>query len=441
MIDLCRYLSYNNSMKKAANTIEDLLEIFAGMHQAPKLEVNSSDATIMYSIARQTFKGTALTDRQLVLMKEKLQAYRDQFVALDYNFDIAIENLRQPIRHIDRSKYIKIVSHADMVGPNQPYESYKESWKWIKVRFPFSKKDIVKLEPIITKAKLNRNDYSHTKGTHEHFFLLKESYVYLIVEAFKNANFVVDEDTTDIYNQLVEFESNREEYVPGVYNYKLKNVREVVAETLEQLFEKPDVDNLLLYKDRSLLYGLQEFDKDELAKSSRKYSDLAVKIAMRNTGRIVVDSNTYRIQHLIDSLIELERFPILVLCDETNAEEQLVTTHKIFKNRILDSEISVMFRLEGDHELNKYVKDKGLNNFVDKNTKVVYINKNKLPKPLLTADWNFNCVLSLTSLRSHSKVDAWIEGTDLNVSHDTNESNYMFRLGYHGTKTKTEKIT
>lgn len=429
-------------MDKNVEYLEDCLELLAGLKKSDSnFQMNSSDTGILSSIARQVFKGTALTDRQYALVREKLETgYVEQFLRNGYsNFGNALGNLRMPMREIDRTKIITIVSHEEMVGPNTPYETYKQSWQWIKVRFPFSKKDIVKIENIANTA--NRFDYHHVKGSHEHYFILSEKLVFGIVNAFKDSQFKIDQELLDIYQELLEFNKNYDSYLPGVYDYELKNTYDVVAQHLEDSLGKPCVDNLLLYKDRSLMYNLQIFDDVELAKSSSRYSNLAVQIAMRNSGRILVDSKTRNIQSLIDALIELERFPILVLCDYDRAEEQLVTTHQIFRNRVLDSEISVMFRLEGEHEFNRYVREKQLNNYVDRNTKVVYIDKSKLAKPLLTADWQHNCVLSLTSLRPSTKVASWLEGCDLVVNHDTDETGLAYRLGYYGSEIRTEKIS
>ena len=56
------------------NNIEDCLEHLAGLVQSPvKFQVEQADQTIMFSIARQVFKGVPLTDRQLALMQFKLK--------------------------------------------------------------------------------------------------------------------------------------------------------------------------------------------------------------------------------------------------------------------------------------------------------------------------------------------------------------------------------
>ena len=65
-------------------TIEDCLELLAGFRkESDSLKLEKNDYTIMHSIAKQVFKGTALTDRQYALMKTKLIPYSDQFNNLD----------------------------------------------------------------------------------------------------------------------------------------------------------------------------------------------------------------------------------------------------------------------------------------------------------------------------------------------------------------------
>ena len=52
--------------------LEDCLEHLAGLRESPvKFTIEQTDFTIMNSIARQCFKGMALTDRQSALMQEK----------------------------------------------------------------------------------------------------------------------------------------------------------------------------------------------------------------------------------------------------------------------------------------------------------------------------------------------------------------------------------
>ena len=96
-------------------TIEDSLEYLVGLRKNVSFQLDSSDVSFLQSIARQTFKGTALTDRQCNVVKEKLLKYKDQFLKEDYNIDYALDYLRMPLREIDRSKYVTIAYYADVL--------------------------------------------------------------------------------------------------------------------------------------------------------------------------------------------------------------------------------------------------------------------------------------------------------------------------------------
>ena len=91
-------------------------------------------------------------------------------------------------------KYIKIV---DDLGPNAVYESFKSDWKWIKIRFPFSKKHIMRIDKL--RYQIGYKQYYHVKGSHEHYFRLDKDNVYQIVECFKN--FEIDDTVLTIYKE------------------------------------------------------------------------------------------------------------------------------------------------------------------------------------------------------------------------------------------------
>ena len=113
--------------------IEEYLEYLC----KEKLNSLQSVDAIYFSIYKQTVRGLGLTDRQYALVLKKIQEF------------VSVEDLptKIPLRTIDRSKYIKLVDTANVYGQDTVYESYKSKWKWIKVRFPFSKKDIVREIP------------------------------------------------------------------------------------------------------------------------------------------------------------------------------------------------------------------------------------------------------------------------------------------------------
>jgi len=409
-------------MTNKANTIEDLLEILAGLVSGPKIEIDKSDATIMYSIARQVFKGTALTDRQFDLVKEKLQSYKEQYVSSGYEFDFAIQNLRMPLREIDRSKYIKIVSHNEMVDDNI-YESYKQDWKWIKVRFPFSKKLIVEIENISK----NPSEYYHAKGSHEHYFVLNETTTVSIIDAFKNKSFEIDTELLDWYEKIQEMKTNKNNYVPGIYNYKLENLNERAINYMVSSLGKPTVDNLSMYKDRSTKLGLEYFDEDELDTSINMLTTLSQKVVRRDKSHVLVNSKQFNTNNLCETLLELDRFPLLVVLPEATPLEPLYQIHSGLSGFIESSESSVLFRLDthANYEFNSYVKQHNLNSSLDKSLKVVYINNNKVPKPLIKSGWQALTVLMMGSIRPSSNVQTYINEADLVIHYDETASQIM----------------
>ena len=68
--------------------------------------------------------------------------------------------------------------------------------------------------------------------------------------------------------------------------------------------------------------------------------------------------------------------------------EQVYEIYDFFRALVPIEQQSVLFRLDNEtnRDFNKFVKEKNLNNWVEKYTKIVYIN-NKLSKVLLKSNW------------------------------------------------------
>ena len=99
--------------------------------------------------------------------------------------------------------------------------------------------------------------------------------------------------------------------------------------------------------------------------------------------------------------------------------KDLHKTHKLFKNIVDDKDVSVLVRCKNGttfgKEFNDYIKDNRLNNSLAKSTKIVYITSKKIPKPLLTSEWEPEAVLIGDSTRSYTKVDKYIGTIDLQL--------------------------
>lgn len=375
--------------KKSVHTIEDLLEVLAGLRASPKIQIEPSDATIMYSIARQVFRGIALTDRQHVLMKEKLEKYKDQFTALEYEFDVAINNLRQPIREIDRSKTITMSSLPEEVkGDNEG--------KVIKVRFPFKKSLIM----LIEEAKPS-DGYYHNKGAHEHFFLYNEVNVKNLLDRLIDKEFEIDEEIKQVYFKIKEIENVPENYLSGISNNTLVNVKPELKQIIQKEIGLLDESTKLKYIDRKFRYGFDLYEDKEPR-------SLIEQIAYRKRRSYQSVPSKESTNALFDALWNLDRFPLVVVLERKSAEQQLYECVNFFRDILPSSCQSVLFRNDGaDDGFNNLVKDRKLNNWVDNGTKIVYISIDKLPKVLLKTDWRPQAAFLYNSMVDRT-VDSYI---------------------------------
>tara|TARA_B110000503_G_scaffold124191_1_gene190516 strand:- start:529 stop:1707 length:1179 start_codon:yes stop_codon:yes gene_type:complete len=353
--------------------IEDCLEYLAGMRESlATFTIEKTDHTIMTSIARQVFKGTALTDKQFALMQEKLVNYKQQFVEAGVdNFEYVIEQTRQPLRQIDRSKYIKIVDNT------------------IVIRFPFKKSDIILIEQFATV----NEGYLHRPGSHEHEFDYNEYNVLNLLDRFSKKDFVIDEELLEVYEKIKVIVSNQTEHLSGIANKQLINIRPALASHISNEVGELSDETFVQFIDRRLGYGFDYIDDNIKHTTTLEY-----KIASRETPTYQSKPSTESIDAILSALWKLNRFPLLVILDKLNAETQLYELANYYRDILDPKEQSVLFRVEdADAGFNQLVKDRKLNNWVDKDTKVVYISKDKLPKLLINNEWKPTATFSYNS--------------------------------------------
>jgi hypothetical protein len=349
--------------------IEDYLEYLCNN----QLDSLQSCNAIYFSIYKQITRGVGITDRQYALVLKKIQEYMD------------VDDLptRTPLRSIDRSKYITIVDNIK----DTVYESYKDNWKWIKVRFPFSKKDIAKVDSI----GISHNEYYHKKGSHEHYYKFTSKNVYKIINVLKNRNFKIEDTLFEYY-----------EKINDVVNVKFDVYENCIPDTVKK--ELSELSNLQ-HADRGLRYGYNTPPTD---------SDTITNIiAYRQDIEVCLDPKKYKVQDIIETVNLLDRFPLLVLIDEDTSYIQLKQIHSEVSKIIDNKHQSVLFRIDSkdtnNAPVNDYIKDNHLNNWVDNETKVVYIKKSKLPKVLLQSNFKPMCTLSKTSTRCNKNVKTYME--------------------------------
>ena len=393
--------------------IEDILHTLVDT-----LEVNPRDVPILTSIARQVKKGNAFTDRQYALVKTKLLDHRDKF---EFDIEPFLETTRLPLREVDRSQYVSVVSMLNIDTDT----ALQKKWTWIKIRFPFAKKTIHAVEKLSTA---HRKFYFHERGTHDHYFRLTELTVKDVVAAFINKQFDIDPVLVEYYNEIKEIETSASTYLATASVESLTNMHNGAIELISKEIGKIDNDNLIKLVDRCRRYGIDKVEAHPLNNT------LTEDIAFRNEIKVNVDPDLHDINAVVNSLIDLDRFPLLVAIDDDNALGQLSSVYNAFSNVVSAEYQSVLFR--GGPDVNKYtvnnfIHDTKFNNWVDNSTKIVYINKSKLPKLLLTGEWRPTATLMLTSTRCHTHVNYYIDDScDLILYHDKEPSLFNLKRSY-----------
>ena len=407
-------------------TVEDCIEILAGLQeQNGEFNIERSDYNLVNSLARQTFRGTAYTDRQHELAKQKVLFYKEQFESNGYNVDVALEDLRMPLRQVDRSRWVKLVDHK---GPNKVFES--DTAPFIAVRFIFQKKLISNIDAI--KRSLGEGDYD--KENKIHYFPFSERTVFEILSNFNETNnFEVQEELKEYYKKLQDMKNNKQNYLAGIYGLKLKNLHEKSLNYAISSIGEPDIDNLCHYYDQKERFGLYHFDSDDLQKSLNSLSPFAQRVVKRTKNQVLVNPKEFTVENLAEVVLELYRLPLLIVLNEKTCYDELVSFHKAFNGIISNDSCSVLFRLDNTAEgvdFNQYIKRHNLNSPVDKDTKIVYISNNKIPKPLLQSDWLPNAAITTFSGRAYggNKVDSYLEELDLVVHYDDDISPWKGRI-------------
>jgi hypothetical protein len=376
-------------------TIEDCLELLTGINavEGYTFDLEKSDYNILTSVARQVFKGTALTDRQFDMLVKKFETYTLQFEknGIDINGIIEQKVLRTPFRTVDRTQQVYIEDSL------------------IVVQFPFNKK-------LISKIQILRNEATGqvTNNKNKWKFELSEQNIFLVGNTVSHFKF--SENFVELFEKISKFKYD--ETVPGIYNVDgslvLKNLHPDAEQNAINACGTLD-ENILKYVDRAKQFGIEHIDY-ELNEQT-----LETKLAGRSHNTVNVSNDSISLGQLIDALCVLDRFPLLVVVDQEKLND-IYNFYSATTGKIKTSEQTVMFRLSNDTtqetQFNHWVKQNNLNNWLDNNTKIVYISANKVTK-VVANNFSPSCVLNFSpKTLAYGNIGSWISAvSDLKIDY------------------------
>lgn len=397
-------------------TVEDYIEILSGLHSTSvDVKLVKSDYNLINSLGRQTVKGIAYTDRQFELAKNKILFYKDELENNGITVNDSINNLRLPLRQIDRSRWIRI---TDRLGDDAVYESTMSPF--IAIRFSFQKKLISALDRL--SRTIGSKPYHYDKINKIQYFQYSEKNLYEIVNAFKDKNFELDDTVKQLMEDIEYMKNNKESYVPGIYGLKLKNLHKNAIKYIISDAGKPTIDNLALYKDREKLYGISHFDTHDLDISINKLTPLSQTIVRRDRRTIFINNKEAPFDRVTESILELNRYPVLVVLNEQNDFDNMHIVYKSFVNIFPSEDFCVLYRKSNDNidntHFNQYIKDNNINNSLAKDSKIVYTNTSKMSKTLLKSEWKPRCAILMGSVHTF-KINNYLDELDLVIHYDS----------------------
>lgn len=384
-------------------TVEETIEILAGAKpRTVNIRLDRTDIKIITSLGRQMIRGIALTDRQFDLALVKIEKYQDGLERCGVAVDqvLALKTLRWPIREVDRTQAMYLAKDP---------ETNKTV---ILVKYVFSKKFAeiwAMLEDRITAStQLDKNikQISYT-----------EKNLYLTVIAMQDLAVDISEEIYEIFEKIEKIMENPETVVPYLTyadeSYSVVNANSKCKEYLDKKFATVTDSNLLEFVDKAKHAGI--FLKSEnFTKKLRNFptSDLTRKMVLDPATRFRLDPEKYSAEEITASIADLNQWPLLVILEENS---EILTTLKTMVDCLSKyvpvNQMNVFFRLKNEQkeckEFTQYVKDNHLNNYIDKETKVVFISRNRIPKPLLKSEWHPSTAVLLSN-HDFGKLSAYL---------------------------------
>ena len=385
------------------HTVEDALEILAGIRpRMVNVKIDYNEKTLIKSLGRQVFNQTGLTDRQLDLALKKIDKYREGLIqnSIDVDALLALKSLRIPLREIDRTQSISLIENSETRQTE------------IVVKYTFSKKFGVAWDNISKKLTGNVVDGKNVKRV-----AFTEGNLQALVDALQPLNFEIEENAREIFEKIEEISLNPENFAPFVElvdgRFEVRNAHRACIDYVAKEIPNVTDDNFLQYVDLLKKCGI--FHKSaEISEKIRNSAaiDLTKKSLLEPATRFRVSPTNYAMSQVIETINTLNQWPLLVMLDEdVNTFSWVKGILAEVQQYVDTADITVFFRLSNGQpnheEFNQMVRDNHLNNYIGPNTKVVFIAKNRIPKPLFKANWKPSTAL-VTSAHDFGKTSAYL---------------------------------
>lgn len=368
-----------------------LLNLFqTGIEKLSK-GVPARDKKILISLSKQINAGHFLTENQGKLLVKILN---ENLIHLPNFTEDEKASLNSPtwsrsFRVIEQVRYIKLS---------------KDDTSKILVEFTYNKR----LKQVMADLNKDLEGQMMSVNSREYSIALTEKNVFNLIKKLKPFGFIIDQKLFNFYEEISKILEKTEDLfnIFEIKNEKLLNkIKEDIGDISEQ--------NILLLNDRRFRYQYQIFPK--IHENSLKNS-----LAQRPSTRVWINSNDIELKNIVDSLQVLKRLPILFVFNGHDSKEALENLKKMEQSLTIagiSDKVGIYFRFDNSSEFNKefnsQISSLGFNTQLTKDTQVVGISNNKLPKFMISSDWRPNSVITFSNSFKNNKTSLYCDDVDL----------------------------
>ena len=382
------------------NTIDNILLTLINTKFNKVLELSSiSDSRILKSLAIRIASDSYITENQGNLICQVLIRNYDYF-QLECMKELLTPTWAKSFRQIVRTKRLSIFQHEKLHCEFTFAASIKDSLHRLYTEGPV----------------VSGLNFYNTAATTVYTANLSESNIVAFIDAIKQYHFDIDPTLIEYYNLITSW--NKEAVINQFLittikheNFQKKLLTELGSDTLF---------DITLINDRSIRY---QYFVDRL----QNPSTLLEIIANRNHPKLWIDRGVYSIYEVLQSLMSLRRFPVLLVFDDysdaIHIEELQLVADALDALNITEN-VGIYFRKPNDilgKDFNNIITQRGYNCMLDTNTLVAGVSSGKIPKFMITTEWQPMSVIVMGSSLKHNKTAIYSNCCDLIISYTNQE--------------------
>lgn len=353
--------------------------------------IPKKDKRIIVSLAKQLQSGVFLTENQGKLLVK----------ILNENISVVqplLQNIKQTLSSNTWSKEFRVIQKVRKISidPLSPDRFF--------VEFNFN----TRLKDKLVKNYALIEGQVSTKGT-INYFLLTENNIFLLVSLFINDGFEIDEKIMDFYRNIVEIKTSTKSPF-DIFSTSNEKLKKAATEDVKILTR----ENLLLLQDRKIRYQY------EISEQIEKKT-LTEKIAHRANRRIYINPQEIPFVELVRSLVELNRFPLMLVFEGSSSEKDknvLTLIENAVSELALTRDIGVYFRYDKEADsagFNQEIAKLSYNKNLSDTTVIAGITNTKLPKFMIKTGWKPQTVVTFTNSFRANRTSVYCTDVDLVV--------------------------